>query len=336
MWYTGITNGDMSDDAPPSPSELPIQAGDTTGNPSGPVRLLPASPRSGQSEPPLGPRSSLTRSSRMRITPIAIAALATSGLGAAAWAQGVGGDSPTLTGHALHRPIQPPEGPRWWVTYPGLEERIRVELDPAGPAWTKVLYPDPITSELIREDRVFIWEHLTIAGDLSWTGWWEHVDAPGFEWVLEDAGPLGNVRAEARVNGIPAPGLNVEVAADWLRFSFERLPREPTSILLLNWLTRAHHRWPIRCSPSSNSLYPSPPLARCWSWVGQCFGFAAEARPVRSSPQCSPRCHGPVRPGQRQGKGGKGDILLFWIWGSINQNVPFLPVLPIATAGLGR
>jgi len=99
-----------------------------------------------------------------------------------------------------------------------------VELDPAGPAWTKVLYPDPITSELIREDRVFIWEHLTIAGDLSWTGWWEHVDAPGFEWVLEDAGPLGNVRAEARVNGIPAPGLNVEVAADWLRFSFERLP----------------------------------------------------------------------------------------------------------------
>ncbi len=141
----------------------------------------------------------------------------------AAWGQGVGGASPTETTYVIQHTYWVPEAPTKWGTHIGsLQDRIEVELDPAGPFWLKHIQRDGPPASMWSEHHIFLQEHLVISGGQSWSGWIEQIDAPGFEWrsdIMPDA-PVPGVL----VNGSSPAGLSIEIEGETLRFSFDPLP----------------------------------------------------------------------------------------------------------------
>lgn len=156
----------------------------------------------------------------MRITSAVIVSLAALvGAASSARGQGVGGASPTETTHSLYGRFQLPEDPLQFETNVGLpSDRIGVELDSAGPFWLKHMQAasPPL---ILSGDHVFVFEHLVIAGDQSWSGWTQVAD-PDFDWVLNGIfGPVTSIRA----NGAIPAGLSIETDGPILRFSFDPL-----------------------------------------------------------------------------------------------------------------
>lgn len=109
--------------------------------------------------------------------------------GASALAQGVGnpGSLPT---------VFPQNTPSGWDIGP-----YAVELDPAGPPWSKVLTDPaggPVTGTV--GQTYTLHEQLIIAGTLPWTDWHEHITTIGWEWqqsstVLANGAPVGGFNA---------------------------------------------------------------------------------------------------------------------------------------------
>lgn len=144
------------------------------------------------------------------------------GVGAAAWAQGVGGSSPTETTHMVQTIPHVPEGPTVWETLIGsTHARIGVGLDPLGPAWLKHLQRSGPAGSFEPQHFVSIYEHLVISGQQSWTGWTQEIDAPGFEWRL--SGPYVEPTT-ILANGAVPSGLNIETTGSTLQFTFDPLP----------------------------------------------------------------------------------------------------------------
>jgi hypothetical protein len=161
------------------------------------------------------------RNTKMRLTPIVIAALAAAGVStAAAWGQGVGGASPTQTEHLLVPAAGIPENPlQWWAFVGSPENPLAVELDPVGPTWMAdfgVEQGNAISSNEIS----LIDERLLIQGGLPWTGWQMEILTSHFDWSTQWLSPAFDVR----VNNIRVSGLNVELLGPVARVSFDPLP----------------------------------------------------------------------------------------------------------------
>lgn len=139
---------------------------------------------------------------------------------AAARAQGVGTGSPTETTHILQPRSQPTGATEWEVHVGTTHARMEVDLDPAGPTWLKYLYRNGPPGSLLPEHRVYLYEHLTISGERSWTAWNQEVEAPGFEWKKGFPFPDAALLA----NGTVPSGLSIQTSGSILQFTFDPLP----------------------------------------------------------------------------------------------------------------
>lgn len=141
-------------------------------------------------------------------------------LGSAAWSQGVGGASLTETTHLLRGRYQGSWATEWEVHVGLTDDRVGIELDPAGPSWLKHFQRDGAPGSLFPQHLIYLHEHLVISGERSWTGWIQQIDATDFAWAL--AYPFPNTMILA--NGVVPSGLAIEAEGASLRFSFDPLP----------------------------------------------------------------------------------------------------------------
>lgn len=172
------------------------------------------------------------------------------GIGRGAWGQGVGAGSPTNTIHSLEVP-EISIGNHTWAGRVGTKESpLGVALDPSGPVWEKEFHLDTTILPYMSPQQVSrISEHLTLQGDLPWTGWSIEILTDDFEWLpgFEPAGFQVTV-LNALGGFSPVAGLQASYEHSRLDLTFDPLlPGKQVQIMT-----------DIRYSgtePFSNSLY---------------------------------------------------------------------------------
>ena len=150
--------------------------------------------------------------------------------GAAAWGQGVGGNSPTQSSHSIQVVPAIPEAVYTWAGDVGtINSPVGVELDPSGPAWTKEFQPDTTFFPSIQPQQVaLIAEYLIVEGDLPWTGWSMDIVTSGFEWFPRTLGGYSSAAIDAGGDPIFVHGQLASLDPSRVDFSFDSIPAGTT------------------------------------------------------------------------------------------------------------